>query len=55
MQKISKTILLNGSARKLSRERPGISYLPFDVKLAFIEASEGKIGPYNHDGGKTNA
>jgi len=30
---------------KITRYFNGISYLPFDVKLGLIEASEGKIGP----------
>lgn len=30
---------------KITRYLNGISYLPFDVKLALMEAGEGKIGP----------
>jgi protein SCO1/2 len=30
---------------KLTRFFPGLAFLPFDVKLGIIEASEGKIGP----------
>ncbi len=30
---------------KITRYFPGLAFLPFDVKLGLIEASEGKIGP----------
>jgi hypothetical protein len=30
---------------KITRYFYGMAYLPFDIKLGLIEASEGKIGP----------
>jgi protein SCO1/2 len=38
-------IIMISPKGKITRYFNGISYLPFDVKLGLLEASEGKIGP----------
>lgn len=39
------TLIVLSPEGKITRYLLGISYLPFDLKMAVIEASEGKVGP----------
>lgn len=41
----SATIIVLSPERKISRYLNGTYFLPFEVKLAVLEASEGKVGP----------
>ena len=41
----SGTLILLSPEGKVTRYLPGIKYLPFDVKMAVIEAGEGRVGP----------
>jgi len=41
----SGTLIFLSPEGKITRYLLGIKYLPFDVKMALIEASEGKVGP----------
>jgi protein SCO1/2 len=38
-------LILLSPEGKITRYIPGIQYLPFDIKMAVIEASSGKVGP----------
>lgn len=41
----SAAVMVLGSDGKISRYLYGITFLPFDLKMAIIEASEGRVGP----------
>ncbi len=41
----SGTLILLSPEGKVTRYLPGIKYLPFDVKMAVMEAGEGRVGP----------
>jgi protein SCO1/2 len=41
----SGTLILLSPEGKVTRYLPGIRYLPFDVKMAVMEAGEGRVGP----------
>ncbi len=41
----SATLIVVSPQRKISRYLNGIYFLPFEVKMAVIEASEGRVGP----------
>jgi len=41
----SAAIMVLGTDGKISRYLYGITFLPFDLKMAIIEASEGRVGP----------
>lgn len=41
----SGTLIVLSPLGKVTRYLPGIKYLPFDVKMAVMEAGEGRVGP----------
>jgi protein SCO1/2 len=41
----SGTLIMLSPEGKVTRYLPGIRYLPFDVKMAVMEAGEGRVGP----------
>ncbi len=41
----SGTLIMLSPQGKVTRYLPGIKYLPFDVKMAVMEAGEGRVGP----------
>jgi protein SCO1 len=41
----SATLIVVSPERKISRYLNGTYFLPFEVKMAVLEASEGRVGP----------